>query len=645
MIFNLRLQKILDILLSVDKVVTGEYLCNALGVSSRTIRSDIKELNYILKDKGATILSEKSRGYRLEIFGEKTFNEFLNNNKEKNESNNLTAIGRAEYIISRLLVNDLKGIEGITQIELADELYVSLSALKNDIKLAKNTLVNFNVDIEKIGNKGIKIVGSEENIRSCINTYVLTDNQEMKDIVEFLLKKALGENNIGINNILKNNISKFNFRLSDIAYDHIKSYLIIILIRNSQDKNIFYDEDIREKLKRESKIQIAKGICSDIKNEFGINLVEDEILYLTKHIIASSYMATNNDLEEYSLEENGEIVRKILAAINNTFNINFINDNILVKFLGNHLKVSINRAKYGIRVKNSMLNVIKNNYPFALELALLANKIIEEETGVSLTEDDIGFAALHFAAAIGRNNEKREASKKNVIIVCTTGVGTSLLLKVKLESHFKNRLNIVDTIPWYEFNDDVLKKADLVISTIDLDVKLDKVIYIKSLLDNEEIKLIEEKLDNNLYNANGLVSKLKEDLFFEGVAFNDRDSLLDFMTKELIKRDYINERVRENIFKREELASTEIGSLVAIPHDMNDDIEESFIAVATLKKGITWSQEQVQLVLLIGMAVKDKYEWKNCLEHLYKNIIDIEVVKNIINCTDFEELKKIISKF
>jgi len=107
----------------------------------------------------------------------------------------------------------------------------------------------------------------------------------------------------------------------------------------------------------------------------------------------------------------------------------------------------------------------------------------------------------------------------------------------------------------------------------------------------------------------------------------------------------INENVRERIFKREEIASTEIGELVAIPHDMSEDISESFIAVAVLKKGITWSKEQVQLVLLIGMAVKDKYEWKNCLEHLYKNIIDIEVVENIIKCNDFEELNKIISRF
>lgn len=646
MILNLRLQKILDILLCIDKVVTGEYLCNTLGVSSRTIRSDIKELNYILKDKGATIFPEKSRGYSLKISNKKTFNEFLVDNKEKNTFNISTATGRAEYIIRRLLLNDLKGIEGITQIDLADELYVSVSSLKNDIKLAKSTLENFNVDIEKTSNKGIKIIGREEDIRSCIVTYVLTNDEE---IINCLLKEAVRENNISVDYILKDNICRFNFRLSDIAYSDIKSHLIIMLIRNHQNRNVFYEESVSEKLKKESKVNIAKSICNDIKDKFGVELIEDEMLYVTKHIIASSYIAANitanNEIDEYSLMEKDSIVSQILHSIDNIFNIDFTKDNIFVNFLSHHLKVSINRARYGIKVKNSMLSVIKNNYPFALELALLANDIIKQETSFSLTEDDIGFIALHFAAAIERKNEKKDSNVKNVIIVCTTGVGTSLLLKVKLESRFRDRLNIVNTIPWYELNDELLEKADFIISTVDLDVNLDKVIYIKSLLDNEEIKMIEEKLENNIYNANGLVSKLKKDLYFKDVTFTDRNSLLEFMTKELIKRDYINEDVRERIFKREELASTEIGALVAIPHDMSDGIRESFIAVAVLKKGITWNQEKVQLVLLIGMAVKDKYEWKNCLEHLYKNIIDIEVVNSIINCNDFEGVNKIISRF
>ena len=45
MIKSPRLQKILELLFENTEIITGEFLCNNLGVSSRTVRSDIKELN------------------------------------------------------------------------------------------------------------------------------------------------------------------------------------------------------------------------------------------------------------------------------------------------------------------------------------------------------------------------------------------------------------------------------------------------------------------------------------------------------------------------------------------------------------------------------------------------------------------------
>ncbi|WP_244262280.1 helix-turn-helix domain-containing protein [Thermoanaerobacter wiegelii] len=46
-----RKKKILKKLLENKKPITSEYLSKLLGVSSRTIRNDIKELNEELKDK------------------------------------------------------------------------------------------------------------------------------------------------------------------------------------------------------------------------------------------------------------------------------------------------------------------------------------------------------------------------------------------------------------------------------------------------------------------------------------------------------------------------------------------------------------------------------------------------------------------
>ncbi|MDZ5035302.1 HTH domain-containing protein, partial [Clostridium perfringens] len=130
-----------------------------IGVSSRTIRSDIKDLNDVLKKHGAFILSEKGKGYSIEITDKDDFKQFLDFLKvdEKGGYINLTIKERAEYIVMKLLLNDIKGLDGVTQIDLADELFISLSSLKNDIKLSKTILSEIKLDIVKNKNKGIII--------------------------------------------------------------------------------------------------------------------------------------------------------------------------------------------------------------------------------------------------------------------------------------------------------------------------------------------------------------------------------------------------------------------------------------------------------------------------------------------------------
>ena len=340
-----------------------------------------------------------------------------------------------------------------------------------------------------------------------------------------------------------------------------------------------------------------------------------------------------------------ELVRKILLKIKDKFNINLLEDNVLIDFLVHHLKASIYRAQYGIIVENSLLSAIKNNYPFALELSVYSNEIIKEAIGCDLKEDDIGFIALHFAAAIERLKDNLNKNKKNVMIVCENGVGTSLLLKVKLEAKFKDRINIIDTIPKYEFNEEILNSYDLIISTINLKSDSEKIIYVKSLLDNGEIAFIEDKFNGNSLGNNVLVSKFKESLFFNHLDVDTRDEALENITSKLINEGYITQCVKENIFKREDLASTEIGELVAIPHDMNEEIKQSFISVSVFNKAITWDKEKVQVVFFIGMSTVDKEEWKSYLEQIYKNIIDGEIIRKIIKCQNFEELKMLVSKF
>jgi len=640
MINNLRLKKIIKILLESNKVVTGEQLCITVGVSSRTIRSDIKELNNTLKNHGAVILSEKGKGYILEITNNEKFKDTYINEKKKDNYINLTAEGRAEYIIIKLLLNEIKGIDAITQIDLADELFISLSSLKNDIKLAKINLANFKLDIEKNGNKGIRISGREDYLRRCISRQLNSSNRIFLEEFEEILKDSLGVENLSVlEEIIKHNIKKFKLRLSDIAFKDLRSHVGVMLVRNNKGNNVLYTETMTNELKREAKRDIAQSICIDIMEKLNIEISETEVCYLTKHIIASSLIGTDKN------EENIKLTRRILIAVKENFNVDLTSDEVLIDFLGSHLKASINRAKYGVKMENSMLGIIKNNYPFAFEIGVLSNKIINEQHGVDLSEDDIGFLSLHFAASIERLKDKEISTVKKVIIVCTTGVGTSLLLKVKLEQHFKGKLTVVDTISWYEFNERLLETVDFIITTVPLDVGCKQVIHIKNLLDNDELKKIEENLKNSDYKENELINKFKKELFFKDVEWSTRNEVLEYMTNTLIQKKYITNNVKKEIFSREKLASTEIGNLVAIPHTSHGDLKESFISVAILKKGITWYKENVQVVLLICIAKEDQHQWKTNLEKLYKSIIELDVVLEIIKSNNYEDLKRIIYKF
>src|SRR6478735_5394653 len=77
---NSRMIVILRELMSVQSTlstVTSEYLATVNQVSSRTIRTDIKQLDDILSQYGAKIKSARGTGYELSVLDEKQFHQLL----------------------------------------------------------------------------------------------------------------------------------------------------------------------------------------------------------------------------------------------------------------------------------------------------------------------------------------------------------------------------------------------------------------------------------------------------------------------------------------------------------------------------------------------------------------------------------------
>ena len=114
-ISNKRCIQILKLLLKNKECMTGDNLAVAIGVSSRTIRNDMKDLNRALEDHGASVVSEIGQGYYLKIEDQEKFltfqNEMEDHKREKDFKNIIPSEpeDRVKYIISKLLLSTLNG--------------------------------------------------------------------------------------------------------------------------------------------------------------------------------------------------------------------------------------------------------------------------------------------------------------------------------------------------------------------------------------------------------------------------------------------------------------------------------------------------------------------------------------------------------
>ena len=146
---NKRQERIISIFYENKEWITGKELARLLGVSDRTIRSDIDAINKNFQEE--LIQSNIRMGYFLNI--DKYNQIYIETPKDIPQ----TPAQRCTYLIQQLLIHE----EGINLTFLQEDIYVSGYSIENDINLALGK-ENNHLDIiknllEKTKNKNIKV--------------------------------------------------------------------------------------------------------------------------------------------------------------------------------------------------------------------------------------------------------------------------------------------------------------------------------------------------------------------------------------------------------------------------------------------------------------------------------------------------------
>ncbi|WP_323706312.1 BglG family transcription antiterminator [Mammaliicoccus sciuri] len=487
-------EKLIHYLLNAHSFVDSNRLAKHLDVSTKTIYRLVKRINDYYKEP--LIISEKGKGYRIDD------KEYIEQHEigQLHQNDLFSPIERRNMMTKDLLLISPKSISIFNIIE---RYYISESVLNTDEKKIDEMLKRFNLNLER-KNRHLFINGDESDIRNAL-LELIGDGQ----LSNFSAYNVIDQNEDKDAHFVQEQINKIeSYKDMIIPYPYnvnIFSHLYILIMRFrkrgviKQDKDRKTPELIKLKNEYQSFYRMSDMVIGNIEQYLHTQLPENERIYLFEYLISSRFETQNVQHNQEDMQYSQEVIditNALIDGASQELNHSFKNIDLEQQLL-KHIKPMLNRIEHGLNVRNALIEQIKIEYPHVLTvIRQISDQISETYHIKKMNDDEIGFLTLYFAKELERNPKKIQT-----LITCTTGIGTSELLKTKIDRNVPE-IEIVDVKSSFDLQEDDLHKIDLIISTVHIpEVKQIPIVVISAMFNkNDQIKLrkmIEMLGDNN----------------------------------------------------------------------------------------------------------------------------------------------------
>lgn len=623
-----RWKLLLDLLQEKD-FITSERLAIALGVSSRTIRNDLKELSVLLKKHGSEIESKPKIGNRIVIHNQKEFHQFTASFKKHEEEIPTTAQERVQYLLEYLLATD----DYVKIDDLSENLFIGKSTISQDLKEVREQLQEYNLTLTNRPNHGIKVEGREFDLRLCIANHTINRVKLNQSNTQVEQKKWLEK----IANLLSRVFEEHRFHMNDVSFQNLIVHIYIALLRVQEGCFVPLNEEQMNAIQQKTEFGIAKAIVKGIHELFGIQIPVSEMGYIAIHLASKKIVEPEHDGMSNMIidQEVTEIVTHMLQSVYEAFKIDFSDDLELRMVLALHLIPFGVRMQYDMILRNPLLIEIKTRFTLAYSIAVASCEILRKQYHKTIQEDEIGYFALHFNLALER--KKHVHGEKNILIVCGTGRGTAQLLVYKFREEFGKYLNEIKTCDVLGIKTFDFTKIDYVIATVPISTQVPvPILSLKYFLEDSDVHAVRNLLSRE--KSTTMLKYFDERLFLCNIDAENKEEVLKCMSRRIKEVKDVPRNFYQALLKREQQAVTEFGNLVAMPHPYKAISKETFVCVAILNKPIIWHKRKVQLIYLMSMEDNPNRNLQLFYKITSKLLVNKSMVKELIQKKDFQTL-------
>lgn len=489
-----RQQAILDHLIEMDNYVPASQIASIFNISEKTIYREIqtlRELGY-----AEIITHSTGKGFTVNYHNYVQ----LNLSHLTNKKGHVTIKQRREKIFINLLIHSP---EAISIAQLSEQFYISKSSIFNDLKYIETLIADIDLSLEK-NNKGTAILADEKLIRevlkNCVIKIIVQTNEydlgNIENINLLFLQEYFSYDDILFAKELIDYLKQKGLLIEEPYDINLLTYIIISINRIRQKK--FLDTPLRQKTVEFYIKELSLTLKNKIENYLQIKVPDNEFVNIYHILISSRY--SHIEYQQQGEQDDSIIFidQLINKVVEDSHFKNFKNGD-LKQILYPHVKYLLRRLEHGISIHNPILEQIKKEF---IVLFTIIEKALNELSikGLvrSINENEIGYLTLYFQHIL-----EQYLQKLCVIIVCSTGIGTSHLLKNRVMHAFPKweiieLTNLSQIMKRKDFS-----KVDLILSTIKLDHTKFPIPVI-----NVSVFLNDNDLNNIKKTVNNLVSKI-----------------------------------------------------------------------------------------------------------------------------------------
>ena len=668
--------EIINLVINSNDEITVKDISNLYNITERSIRYDIDELNVFFQEKNNKDIIEINNNRLKILYSEDEIEGIVENIKEKEyflSENERVNILSYEIFLSKN--------EFILQY-FTEKYNLSKTTVRYSLKELNKIISEYGLVIDMNNNRGYKIIGSEINIRKYIinilREYIKNTKEKkieydpLKKIIQKFYKKSRIEES-------KNTINKIldytGKTISDEAFETLQLFLFISVIRNKNGHEIEEDVENEIFLSKTKEFSKIREILEKVEN-----IKEKDIHYFVDFFLGSySYNLEYSYFLNWILIES--LIDQFIKLLSDKLKVNLTEDKILRKELLNHIKPAIYRMKNKFKLTESILSEVKKQYMELFIKTKSSLKIISDFIDLSFDEDEAAFITVMIQRAIMRNNPSTLLKKDpNILIVCGLGYSSSRFLYENINNRFQ--VNIIDIIPFNQLeNYNYLKKADIIISTLDFKLDGMDVITVNAVMNEKDIlklknyglpekkskikmsellsiikkvpdetelkKQLMRNFGENIYDDMGeksetgksFVELLSKKSIKLNVAANNLDEVIEItgqtmIDSGLVKEEYTDELKNQIIQYGKYIL---VGDKTILPHgQLLKNVRETGFSLITLKKGIDFFGSEIKIV--ICLASRNKDEHLRAILELNRYLKNPDFENELLNKENSEEL-------